>query len=299
MLLPLGTVRTVDGRGPYRVTAPQSICAASLPTNAKLPLDEAHVTDKGAALGLPHPAKGWIVEMAPRDDGIYGRVDWNASGRALMEDRAYSGISPVVMHDKAGNVLRVLRASLTNTPNLEGMKSLQSEEIDMDWKAKLIELLGLDGSADDAAIEAALAAKMSGGQKELCSQDLLTHPTVVALQSQLGEVTNQLNGLLVNGRLAAATAFVDGAIAAGRVGVKPCRDEYIAMHSEDPAKTEALINKLPVINGTLHQSSGDAAMAVQRGALNRDDRTVIAIFGVNGEDYRAELAKGGQMQEAL
>lgn len=298
-VLPAGIARTVDGRGPYRVVSPQSICAASLAGGKKLPLDEAHATDKGALLGLAHPARGWIVELQSRDDGIWGRVDWNQSGRALMEDRAYSGVSPVIVHDKAGNVLQVLRASLTNTPNLTGLTALQSEEIGMDWRAKLLALLGLDSSADDATLEAALTAKMSGGQKELCSEDVARHPLFTALQSQVGELATALNTLQTSGRQTAAELFVDGAIKAGRVGVAPARAEYIAMHSANPTATEALIGKLPIVQGSLTIPNAQQELGNGGGALNRDDQTVMALFGVDEETYKAELAKGGQKKEIL
>jgi hypothetical protein len=62
-----GTARTNDGRGPYRVVSPQSIISASMGGAKKLPLDEAHATDKGALLGLAHPARGWIVELQSRE----------------------------------------------------------------------------------------------------------------------------------------------------------------------------------------------------------------------------------------
>jgi hypothetical protein len=162
----------------------------------------------------------------------------------------YSGTSPVIVHDKAGNAA-VLRASLTNTPNLTGLTALQSEEIGMDWRAKLLALLGLDSSADDAAIEAALTAKMNSGQKEMCSEDVARHPMFTALQSQVTDLVDVVNTLQTNGRQTAAEQFVDAAIKAGRVGVAPARAEYIAMHSANPAAAEALIGKLPIVNGAL------------------------------------------------
>jgi phage I-like protein len=157
-LLPSGEARTVDGRGPYTVNSMQSICEQSMANGARLPIDEAHATDKGAMLGLAHPARGWIVEMQSRASGIWGKVEWNMSGRALMEDRAYYGISPVIRIDKAGNVLQVLRASLTNTPNLLGMAALQSQRfkpsqpsLDVDDHA-IMALFNIDEEAYRAAL---------------------------------------------------------------------------------------------------------------------------------------------------
>lgn len=113
-----GTVHTDDRRGPYYVTSLQAIIAAA--SSVKLPIDENHSIDFAGPRGEPSPARGHIVELQARDDGLWGRVEWNASGRSLMEEKAYLGISPVITHDPAKNITGVLRASLTNRPNLRG-----------------------------------------------------------------------------------------------------------------------------------------------------------------------------------
>lgn len=297
-LLPAGAVRTNDGRGPYAVKALQAIATTSLPDGKRLPIDECHVMDKGQSIGLPGPARGWIVEMQARDDGLWGRVEWTPTGKQLMEEKAYIGLSPVILHTQQGEVLQVLRASLTNLPNLQGLVSLHSEETQMDWKAKLIELLGLGSEADDAAIEAALKAKMEAVVQTEHSQNLLQHPTVVALQSQLTDVTGQLNAIRKEGQRSAATAFVDAAIAAGRVGVKPLRDDYISMHMQDPERARRMIEAQPAIGGTSATGANPGEVR-DEGGLSQADRQVIALMGLNEDEYRARLEAAGQKKEAL
>lgn len=299
-LLPAGEIRTVDGRGPYRVTSLQSVIDASLKPGDKLPIDENHATDKGAALGLAAPARGWIVELQARQDGLWGRVEWTGEGAKLMADKAYRGISPAILHTAAKTVVGVLRASLTNTPNLQGMVSLHSEDMQMDWKAKLIELLGLDSGADDAAIEAALKAKMTGGdggKMALCAQDVLTLPQFVALQSQLTEITGKYNALTETTAIAASTTFVDAAIAAGRVGLKPVRDEYIALHMQDAGRAEKLIGSMPVLKGEVIVDTVQAGCS--KATLNKDDHLVMSLFGVSEDEYREGLKASGLHKEAL
>ena len=291
-----GAVRTVDGRGPYRVTDYAALAAHSLAGGAKLVLDECHATDKAAPLGLPAPARGWIVELQARDDGLWGRVEWTEEGRRLMEAKAYAGVSPVITHSQDKTVLAVLRASLTNTPNLVGLTALHSEETCMDWKAKLIELLGLDGEADDAAIEAALSAKMNA-RTELNSAEVLKLPAVVALQSEVTALTNRLNAVTEAQSRQAAEACVDAAIAEGRVGLKPVRDEYIALHMADPAQAGRLIAAMPVLNGTTH--AVDTPPANGGEGLTAEDHQVMAMFGIDEEEYRASQAALGQKKEAL
>lgn len=300
-LLPAGEITTVDGRGPFHVVSLQAIADASLKAGQKLAIDECHSTDLAAPLGLAAPARGWIVELQARTDGLWGRVEWTGEGLKLMADKAYRGISPAVVHTKDKTVIGILRASLTNNPNLQGMVSLHSENIPeintMDWKAKLLELLGLGSTADDAAIEAALMAKMGSGETALCAADVLQLPQFVALQSQLTDITGKYNALIENGERAAATAFVDGAIAEGRVGLKPVRGEYIALHMQNPELAAKLIGGMPALKGP--SPSVPAKPAAAGGDLAAEDRLVMSLFGVDETEYRQALGLGGVTKETL
>ena len=295
-LLPAGEIRTNDNRGPYTVASMSAIASASLKDGERLPIDECHAIDRAAPLGLPAPARGWIVELQARDDGLWGRVEWTEEGQRLMAGKAYRGISPAILHDKAKRVMGVLRASLINTPNLQGLTALHSEETAMDWKTRLIELLGLDGSADDAAIDAALSAKLNA-KVELCSEDLLNLPAVVALQGQVNELTTQLNTVRDDQARKDAAAYVDGAIAEGRAGLKPVRDEYIALHMSNPASAQKLIGAMPVLKGTV--LAGDPAPAAGEGGLGDADHQVMALMGLSEDEYKAGLDRLGMKKEAL
>ena len=124
-LIPAGEFKGIDGRGPYHVANAQAVIASSMArAQGKLPVDENHGTQRAAKLGLGAPARGWIVEMATREDGIWGRVEWTEAGRALVGDGAYRGISPVFEHTASGGVVRILSAALTNDPNLSQLATL-------------------------------------------------------------------------------------------------------------------------------------------------------------------------------
>lgn len=180
MLLPAGNsgvIATVDDRGPFRVRDAVKLASVSMPDGMRLPIDENHATDLAAPEGRPSPARGWAVELQAREDGIYGRVEWTESGKALLADRSYRFISPVITHDKAGNVTGLLRASLTNRPNLRGMTALNSEESNMDLLAKLRELLGLAADADEAAV----IAKITAMAKDTVSTNAALSPIAKAV----------------------------------------------------------------------------------------------------------------------
>jgi len=312
-LIPAGEVRTMDGRGPYRVADAPALMAASLPAGQKLVLDENHATDLAAPRGESAPARGWIVELQNRDNGIWGRVEWTGEGRRLMEDKAYRGISPAISHRKDGVITHVLRASLINAPNLIGLASLHQEGHDvMDWKVKLCELLGLASDASDEDIAAALKSKLEGGSETALQSALApiakavglaetsnaaavlagvqaiaggdSNATIVALQGEVASLATQLNQLTEDGTKRAAIAFVDGAIKAGRVGVKPQRDRYISLHMADAAATEAQIRALPILHGT--RLSTEVSGNADPEALDDTDNTVIALMGLDPEAYK-------------
>ncbi|MCE0745536.1 phage protease, partial [Acetobacter sicerae] len=158
-LLPAGSFRGVDGRGPYHVENTDDLIRNSMGAG-KLVLDENHATDHAARTGGSAPAVGWIVELQSRSDGVWGRVDWNRAGTQLMGDRQYRGVSPAFAATKTGAVTRLVRASLTNMPNLslthlhtENPKNQETRGMDL---ADVSRRLGLPAGATEAEVNAAL-----------------------------------------------------------------------------------------------------------------------------------------------
>lgn len=323
-LLPAGAVRTIDGRGPFRVRDATALMATSIAAG-KLPLDENHSTDLAAPKGGAAPARGWIAELQQRDNGIWGRVEWTGAGRRIMEDREYRGVSPVIRHGADGTISAILRASLTNTPNLAGLTALHSQETTMDFKAWLIEALGLDAGADDDAIVAAMKRAMKPEADAVALQSALApiaalvgvaaasdatavlagvqrlkdgagdeNATIVALQSELADTTTKFNTFVDTAARKDATAFVDAAIAAGRVGVKPMRDRYISMHMADAANVQQLIGALPVVRAGATITGEPVAGADGLGAA---DVQVVQLMGLDRAEYAKTL--GVDKQEML
>lgn len=313
-LLPVtkGDIPTFDGR-PFRLVDAAQVIAASLQNERGMPIDENHATDLAAPKGQPAPARGWIVELQQRQDGIWGKVEWTEEGRALVQGKAYRGLSPVlaVGSDKK-TVKALLRASLVNTPNLRGLTAL-NQETPMEFMEKLAEALGLKADASeedilgavtartgsDTALQASLAEigvalgvegdvsieAVAGAAKTFGKE------TVVALQAQLATITGELNTLKEQGQRDKATAFVDGAIADGRVGVKPLRDHYIARHMADPASVEKEIAAFPKLDGTVIAGQPKATAAAPEVSLNAEQRGVRLARAA--QEYQAEQkAKG-------
>src|SRR5581483_1517913 len=134
-----------------------------------------------------------------------------------------------------------LAADATEETVLNAVKSAKDAA-----KTALQSVAKAAGLKDDAkpeevmqAVTALAAARSEAGSAE-----------VKALQTELADVTKQLNALKSDRAREKAIAFVDGAIKEGRVGVKALRDHYIERHASDPAAVEKEIAALPKLAGT-------------------------------------------------
>ena len=321
-----GEVACYDGRS-YRYADGAALIAASMGYKPRMPVDENHSTDIAAPKGLPSPARGQIVEMHERPDGIWAKVAWNRAGEALLADRAYWGISPVFQHDRKGRIVRVLRAALTNNPNLRGLTALNSQEEDaMTFKERLAETLGLEKDAGEDAILAAVEARDAGAALQAqiseigvalgldegaAAEDVLKaaqaaqvadaggEETITALQSELAEVTTQLNGLQEARRREQAETFVDGAIRERRAGgLTAKRESWIAAHMQDPAGTEDKIRAMPILgpSGTAIEAPKPKDGAV---ALNAEQSQILRSMGVDRKKVIATLEAERGSEEAL
>lgn len=315
-----GAIQTGDKRGPYHVADAAQVIALSFADTDRLPIDENHAIDLGAPKGQPSPARGWIVEMQARENGIWGRVEWSKEGAALIAGRAYRGLSPVIQHDKATKVIdRILRASLVNVPNLRGLVALnsQQQETDMDFLQRMAELLGLKADASEEDVTTALQSRLADTGAQTALQSRMGEvavalglasdaehtaivnaakasggedaATITALQAELTDLATELTGLKEGSARDKAVAFVDQAIADRRPGVKPQRDRYISMHMKDPGGTEELIMAIPKLDST-HTTLEPPAPKDGEISLNAEQRHAAVLLGIPEKDYAAQLA---------
>ena len=292
-LLPAGTFSGTDGRGPYHLRDPQAVITASM-AEGKLPLDENHATELAHATGAPGPARGWIVEMQARPDGIWGKIDWNESGKALMTDRAYKGVSPVYAYAKDGTVTRILSGALTNKPNLT-LTALHTSGDSMDKKA-ICTALGIAETASDEDVLTALntaKAKVTTLEGTVAELKRTTAPTeqVVTLQTQLDTIKSER-------AIEKATAFIDTAIKAGKP-IVAVRQQYIDQHVAKPAETEAMVNGLVSINaGGTGGRAAPPAGAEGTAAMTAEDLAICTAMGTDPKklaEFRAKKTTEGSV----
>lgn len=313
-VVPAGEFRGVDGRGPYRLRDAAAVATASM-APGRLPIDENHATDHALRAGGAAPARGWIVEMQARADGVWGRVEWTDAGAAMVAGREYRGLSPVFAHtEKGGEVLHVLRAGLTNAPNLGDLTALHTRQETLVDITKLRAALGLADDADEAAIIAAATASRTAaaahtqalgsiakaaGLAEGAAPDAI----VVALQTraaagdpnalagQVVALQTQIATLQADTRREKAVSAVDGAIKAGKP-IAALREHFIARHVQDPAAVEKELGLLPNIN------AGGIVSPPKEGApahLDAVEQQVVQLMGVDPDAYRRARAKQGIM----
>lgn len=304
-------ITTRDGRGPYRALDLQSIIANSLADLDRLPIDENHATDIAAPQGQSAPARGWISDFEAREDGIWGKAEWTPAGRELIETHAYRYLSPVIGHAPDGRIIRILRASLVNRPNLRGLTALHQEGA-MSLKDRMAELVGLNAEASDDDVVAAVtglkktegvalqsqlaeigsvlgaggsdaAAILAAAQRAASSRST----EITALQSELAGTTTTLNALRETVSRDKATAFVDAEITRGRAGIKPLRDHYITRHMADPAAVEKELTALPILGGQATTSANPPETI----SAHAEDSGLLAS---RATAYQKKLADAGQ-----
>jgi phage I-like protein len=315
-VLPAGTFRGADGRGPYVLRDPAAVIAASLDQNhTRIIVDENHSTDTGAKIGLPSPAMGRVLELQSRADGIWARVKWNKRGHANMTDDAYFGISPVFASGPDGTVTRIVRVSLTNDPNLtlHHLHHRQETRMDLD---QLRSLLGLPAtaSAEDVAacIKKCMASmNMSMHAAQIVGLDPGAGPEAViagvrarvegasAHAAQVTALQAQVNALTQANAQRDAEIAVDQAARDGSIISDELRGELISLHTSNPDMAKKIIaglTKIPQGQIVRHQHSRQVSVpGLEAEADPAAVAKMDAIMGVTA-DERAKLGGGNAHQ---
>ncbi|USH01073.1 phage protease [Grimontia kaedaensis] len=160
--IPAGTAITGrDGRS-WVNDDPDAIVAAFASNGADLPIDIEHATEIKGKAGEPAPAVGWIKALQAREGGaIWGQVEWNDTGRDLVNQKAYRYLSPVFTFDiNSKRILQLYSAGLTNQPNLHltalNRRTTTDREDTMPLPLAICTALALPPEATDAQAVSAI-----------------------------------------------------------------------------------------------------------------------------------------------
>lgn len=309
-LLPASEFTGADGRGPYAAPDMDALIAAFKKDGLKLAVDENHSTDLAGKQGHPSPARGWIVELQKRDDGLYGKVEWTPEGERLVSTKEYGFLSPVFLHSAAKpfKIAKMLRVSLTNDPNLTVLKSLHAQQ-ETEMLEQLRKMLNLPETADEATVMAALTAAHTAQTATAALMSRITEAAGLAanaapdavvaavqskgkvtpteaenadLKAQLVSLQSQFTTLASSTANDKAVAAIDGAISAGKI-VPALRDHMVSRHMKNPTEVEQEIALMPSLN------AGGLGNRVQPGSsdtgLTAEDDKVAAMMGIDSKTF--------------
>jgi len=282
-LTPRGRVNTRDGRA--FAFDPERLAAAwQADVIKRLSIDFEHEGEYVLTLGAK-PARAWIVELAVRPEGLFGKVEWGNDAASALRAKHYRYISPTIWldQDKVG-VRQIKGASLVKSPALgmPALASTQHREETMDF-AQLLAALGLSATASQAEALSAIAA-LRGDPNQFVPK-AQHDQTVAALSAAQADIAKRDQDALT----ARCATLIDGAIAEGRL-VPAVREQYVALASANFDATEAAIKAMPVIapkkNGEGKSAAGNDP--AQLGALLTDaERLVARNMGLSEEAFLA------------
>lgn len=292
-LLPTGTFQGRDGRGPYMLDDPVAVISESRERagRAAMPIDYDHAIDLAAPNGGFAPAAGWIKGLQARDDGIWGHVDWTPRAAQQLAQREYRYLSPVFHHTTNGTIRSILRASLTNNPNLDQLTALASmEPPKMD---KLPELRKALGMADDATIDDILA-KISEltTARQAAVPDRSKYVPIGDFERAVAEVNRLNQGI----SLQAATSYVDDQI--DRANLLPwLRNWGIALCSVNkPAFDEFVSKTKGALRGLLTPLTFPS-LPSSTSTLSEDEIAIASNLGLTEEAFLKSKTTRGTAQE--
>jgi phage I-like protein len=291
-LLPAGVFYGRDGRGPFRLDDPDSVIASTVATqmSAGLPIDYDHATDFGAPEGRPAPAAGWIRELEIRDGAVWGRVEWTARAADSITAREYRYVSPVFQFDpKDGSVTRLLRAGLTNNPNLHltaiaasrtAAASTRDESMDFP-NQEVRELLNLDVGATASDV----AAKIRELRAQASATGAHAHdPAHYVAIAEFERTLTELNALKAERARDRAAHVVENAIRAGKI-VPAQREWAIAYCAADARGFQAFVAKQPSILAENLGLGGEPPAGNRAGVLTPGELAICAQLGLQHSEF--------------
>jgi phage I-like protein len=301
-LIPATTVVTGrDGRK-WKNSKPKQVAINSNARLPSLPIDENHSTDLAAPRGGASPALGWMSNVCADENGaIWADVEWTERGRDALAKKEYRYISPVFYSDERGEINCILRAALTNTPNLQ-LPALNSEQpgniTTEDCMDK--ELCAALGLAETATVNDALAAieRLKTAQNAERNIDLAAYAPRVELNTALERAVSaekqvaELNAACLKKE---AEAAVDAAIKAGKIP-PALKDTYINMCATQAGfeQFKDIATKTPTIIGGGAQAPEGTPPAAGGGvAMNSEDAAFAAAAGYSVEEWK-KLKEAGK-----
>ena len=297
-ILPAGAeIKGIDGRH-WKNHDPAALCAkmnASDRVTVKngCVIDENHSTDLAAPKGGEAPAFGWFKNFTVEADGsVWADVEWNSRGEQAVANKEYRYISPVFTRDKDGNILEILRAALTNNPNLDNpaLNSSQDTAEEKNMEKELCAALGIPETATTADALAAIAklkTELNSAQSK--TVDLTAYAPradLAAAQQRAEKAEKELAELNAASLKAKATAAVEQAVKDGKIA-PASKDVYMELcaTADGLAQFEKIVAATPSITGGAQVPDMPPAHA-ESVELNAAEKEWASSMGYTEEDWK-------------
>jgi phage I-like protein len=302
MLVPADRiVKGRDGRE-WKNQNPKHTALNSITRLPLLRIDENHSTDLSAPKGGASPAFGWMKNLCADESGaVWADVEWTERGRDAVSKKEYRFISPVFAFNKEGEINCILRAALTNSPNLN-LPALNSERLEnINEEKKLMEkallaALGLPETANItealAAVQALNAAKAKAEpQSDTSPVDLTAYAPradLNAMEARAAAAEKQLAELNAAQLKKDAEAAVDEAVKNRKIA-PASKAEYLALCATQDGlnRFKAIMTATPPIIGEGTQSpEGTPPAAGSGAALNAEEAAAARAMGYTTEEFQ-------------
>jgi phage I-like protein len=309
-LIPAGAlIQGRDGRK-WKNSQPHKVALNSMARLSRLVIDENHATDLAAPKGGASPAMGWMTNLRAVEGGsIHADVEWTKRGEQAVLNKEYSFISPVFLHDEQGEITVVLRAALTNSPNLSlpALNSEKNSELthyqEDSMNKELCAALGLSETAAEAEVIAAVQALQSKAalnaakpgtaqtQTDTSKVDLAAYAPradLNAMEARAAAAEKQLAELNAAGLKREAEAAVDEAIKNRKIA-QASRAEYLALcaSQEGLESFKKIIAASPaIISAETQAPEGTPPAGGGGAALNAEETATYKAMGYTEEDIQ-------------
>ncbi len=309
LVVPAGKFSLNDGRKPsqgdqFELTPEMGHKIASQinTRRIKMQIDYSHQSLKAMEKAGPVPAAGWVTkaEYVP-GEGLFLHVDWTEKAAAAIKDKEYRYISPVLLHDRQGNVMGVVNAALVNDPAMSMLPEVKAASLDlspflneenvMKTEEVLQKLCSIFGIKDDAKNEDLIAAaetSVAQNQTPACVDvDLSQYVPIETFEG----IKKQVAELQMAARERTAKELVTAAMDAGKL--VPAQEGWaLALCQKDQQAFEEYMSKTPAIAALARLQTGGVAPPEdgENHGLTDDELAICANTGTSPEAFATTKA---------
>ena len=291
-VLPLGRVDSSKGTFFVDAESFQLMTAGIAKRGVDLVVDYEHQTLSGSEA----PAAGWVKELRMGEGYIEADVDWTPRGSEYLKNREYRYLSPVVTVRKSdGKATGLHSLALTNTPAIEHMTAIvNSENFEggnntMDFRSKLIRLLGLEETATDDQIEEAVEARLqSGGNEAVVANKAVCELLGLKAGALASDVAAKIQAMQTAAATRTANDAVELALKDGKI--TPAQKDWALSYAlSDPKGFDAFTEKAPKVVPMGEVVTG---AEVKGSGVDEDTMKVCKLLGLSEEDVQKYNKEG-------